>query len=74
MKATLTDELKAEIAEIVFADWEDKKTSISEDDHDRYILMLQGLGDTHRADTIQEYMDLEEEDFDEPANWKDLND
>lgn len=74
MKATLTDELKAKIAEIVFNDWEENKTSISSDDHDEYILMLQGLGDMHSADTIQEYMDLEEDGFDEPANWKDLND
>lgn len=73
MKATLTDEQKSAIAEIVFEKWEENKTDLSEADHDNYIGYLQGLGDTHYYTIIEEFMEpIEDDGFDEPANWKDL--
>lgn len=75
MATRLTDERKARIAEIVFNEWDVNKNDLDTDDHDEYIIMLQGLNDTHYYTIIEEFMEAPENDehFNEPANWKDLN-
>ena len=75
MATKLTDERKAKIAEIVFNEWDSNKNDLSTEDHEEYIGMLQGLGDTHYHTVIFEFTEAPENDehFNEPANWKDLN-
>ena len=74
--AKLTDEQKSLICEIIFNEWDANKTDLDEEQHDEYILLLQGLDDTHYYTIIEEFIEAPDNDdhFNEPANWKDLND
>lgn len=76
MAIKLTGERKSKIAEIVFNEWDSNKNDLDANDHDEYILMLQGLDDTHYYTIIEEFIEAPENEdhFNEPANWKDLKD
>lgn len=74
MAKGLTDEEKELVALMVYDNWKANKT-IS--DHDQIAEILIKLNAHEYASDVLEYAKPEEDDdehFNEPANWKDLND